>query len=112
MHDQASVDEIAARDVALLRDRRMDQHDVGVTGCRHSKSSARPHRDHFDLDPAFRFEARHQHVEQAAVLRARRRREDDRLLRLRSAPARAGGNRQDGRQDQKRKTTVHSGSRC
>ena len=65
-----------------LRRRRVDEDDVGVASRGHAQRRARADGDHLDVDPALRLEARHQHVEQPAVLRAGRRRQDDRALRL------------------------------
>ena len=112
VHDQASIDEIAAVDIALLCGWRMNQHSIGVARGGHPEGGASADRDDLDANPAFRLEARDQHVQQAAVLGTGRRCEDDRAIRL--CVARSNGADDNGNDDgeaKDREAEVHFGIR-
>ena len=108
VHHEATVDEVAAVDVALLGGRSMYEDDVRVAGGGHPEGRAGADGDDLDLDPAFLLEAGDQHVEQPAVLRAGRRRQDDRGPGVRGAhPGSCNSKRENGRNEQENGTAEH-----
>jgi hypothetical protein len=77
VHDATTVHEIARIDEALLGLGGMDEHGVGIAARRHAKGSARADGNDLYLDACLLLEPWHDHVEETAVLRAGRRRQDD-----------------------------------
>ena len=105
----ATVDEIAGLNVAMLGGWRVHQHDVRVSTAGHAQRGPRADGDHLDLDAPLHLESRHQHVEQSAVLRAGRRREDDGRLRVRgSSQGRCDNERESGGETEERASLVHN----
>ena len=77
VHDEAAVHAHALVDDLLLGAGRVHEHDVGVAALAHRQRLAGADGDDLDVVAAVLLEHGHQDVEQAGVLRARRRRQDD-----------------------------------
>jgi len=92
VHDAPAADQVAAFDVGLLRLRRVHQHRIGIAAPRHLQRGAGPYGDRFDLDAGLPLEHWEQRIEQAGILGAGRRRQDDL-----AAPLRRGGDGNDGK---------------